>query len=88
MFIEYIDFQYLAIMAKSAMVITPEEIFVKYAEIQAKRRVFSLEWVEKNEDRYRANLKLYYVNNKERLNARKKELRREQKEARVLAMEA
>jgi hypothetical protein len=47
-----------------------------------------LEWVEKNEDRYRANLKLYYVNNKERLNARKKELRREQKEARVLAMEA
>ena len=56
---------------------TPEEILVKYAEIQAKRRVASLEWVNQNEDRYRANLRLYYVNNKERLNARKKELRRE-----------
>jgi hypothetical protein len=64
-------------MAKTAIVLTPEEILVKFAEIQAKRRVSSLEWVEKNEDRYRANLKLYYVNNKERLNARKKELRRE-----------
>jgi hypothetical protein len=74
-------------MAKSALVLTPEEILTKYAEIQAKRRVSSLEWVEKNEDRYRANLKLYYVNNKERLNARKKELRREQKEARVSALE-
>jgi hypothetical protein len=75
-------------MAKSALILTPEEILAKYANIQAKRRASSLEWVEKNEDRYRANLKLYYVNNKERLNARKKELRREQKEARVLAMEA
>jgi hypothetical protein len=74
-------------MAKSALVLTPEEILAKFAEIQAKRRVSSLEWVEKNEDRYRANLKLYYVNNKERLNARKKELRREQKEARVSALE-
>jgi hypothetical protein len=68
------------------MVLTPEEVLVKYAEIQSKRRISSLEWVEKNEDRYRANLKLYYVNNKERLNARKKELRREQKDARVLAL--
>jgi hypothetical protein len=74
-------------MAKSALVLTPEEILAKYAEIQVKRRVSSLEWVEKNEDRYRANLKLYYVNYKERLNARKKELRREQKEARVVALE-
>jgi hypothetical protein len=68
------------------MVLTPEEVLVKYAEIQSKRRISSLEWVEKNEDRYRANLKLYYVNNKERLNARKKKLRREQKDARVLAL--
>jgi hypothetical protein len=44
--------------------------------------------VEKNEDRYRANLKLYYVNNKERLNARKTELRREKRAAMVSAMEA
>ena len=64
-------------MAKTAKVMTPDEILVKYAEIQEKRRAYSLEWVEKNDDRYRANLRLYYVNNKERLNARKKELRRE-----------
>jgi hypothetical protein len=74
-------------MAKSALILSPEEILAKYEEIRVKRRVSSLEWVEKNEDRYRANLKLYYVNNKERLNARKKELRREQKEARVSALE-
>jgi hypothetical protein len=37
-------------MAKSAMVMTPEDILAKYAEIQAKRRVSSLEWVEKNLD--------------------------------------
>jgi hypothetical protein len=75
-------------MAKSALVLTPEEILAKYANIQAKRRASSLEWVEKNEDRYRANLKLYYVNNKERLNARKTELRREKRAAMVSAMEA
>jgi hypothetical protein len=75
-------------MAKSALILTPEEILAKYANIQVKRRASSLEWVEKNEDRYRANLKLYYVNNKERLNARKTELRREKKAAMVSAMEA
>ena len=64
-------------MAKIAKIMTPEETVVKYAEIQEKRRAYSLEWVEKNDDRYRANLRLYYINNKERLNARKKELRRE-----------
>ena len=64
-------------MAKIAKIMTPEEILAKYAEIQEKRRAYSLEWVEKNDDRYRANLRLYYINNKERLNARKKELRRE-----------
>ena len=75
-------------MAKIAKIMTPEEILVKYAEIQAKRRVASLEWVNQNEDRYRANLRLYYVNNKERLNARKKELRREKAEAKkTLKME-
>ena len=68
-------------MAKTAKVMTPDEILVKYAEIQEKRRAYSLEWVSKNDDRYRANLRLYYINNKERLNARKKELRREKAEA-------
>lgn len=75
-------------MAKIAKILTSEETIAKYAEIREKRRIASLGWIEKNEDRYRANLKLYYVNNKERLNARKKELRREQKEARVSVMEA
>ena len=60
---------------------TPEETVAKYAEIQAKRRIASLEWATLNEGRYRANLRLYYINNKERLNARKKELRREKAEA-------
>ena len=68
-------------MAKSAKILTPEETVAKYAEIQAKRRVATLEWVSLNEDRYRANLRLYYVNNKERLNSRKKELRREKADA-------
>ena len=74
-------------MAKTAKVMTPDEILAKYAEIQEKRRAYSLEWIEKNEDRYRANLKLYYINNKERLNARKKELRREKAEAKSLVVE-
>ena len=74
-------------MAKTAKVMTPEEILAKYAEIQEKRRAYSLEWVEKNPDKYKANLKLYYVNNKERLNARKKELRREKAEAKILVVE-
>jgi hypothetical protein len=75
-------------MAKSALILTPEEILAKYEEIRVKRRASSLEWVEKNEDRYRANLNIYYVNNKERLNARKTELRREKRAAMVSAMEA
>ena len=74
-------------MAKTAKVMTPEEILAKYAEIQAKRRISSLGWVEKNTDKYKANLRLYYVNNKERLNARKKELRREKAEAKSLVVE-
>ena len=68
-------------MAKTAKVMTSDEILAKYAEIQEKRRAYSLEWVQQNDARYRANLRLYYVNNKERLNARKKELRREKAEA-------
>ena len=67
-------------MAKTATLLTPEETVAKYAEIQEKRRVSCLNWTEKNDDRYRANLRLYYQNNKERLNARKTELRREKSE--------
>lgn len=74
-------------MAKIAKVLTAEETVAKYTEMREKQRTASLEWVLKNEDRYRANLKLYYVNNKERLNARKKELRREQKEAKILIVD-
>ena len=64
-----------------------EETLAKYAEIQTKRRVSSLAWISLNDDRYRANLRLYYQNNKERLNARKKELRREKAEAKALVVE-
>ena len=73
-------------MAKTAKVMSTEETLAKYADIQAKRRISSLEWVSLNEDRYRANLRLYYQNNKERLNARKKELRRDKAEAKILVV--
>ena len=74
-------------MAKTAKVMSTEETLAKYAEIQTKRRVSSLAWISLNDDRYRANLRLYYQNNKERLNARKKELRREKAEAKALVVE-
>ena len=74
-------------MAKTAKVMSTEETLAKYADIQAKRRISSLAWISLNDDRYRANLRLYYQNNKERLNARKKELRREKAEAKALVVE-
>ena len=74
-------------MAKTAKVMSTEETLAKYAEIQGKRRISSLAWISLNDDRYRANLRLYYQNNKERLNARKKELRREKAEAKSLVVE-
>ena len=74
-------------MAKTAKVMSTEETLAKYAEIQGKRRISSLAWISLNDDRYRANLRLYYQNNKERLNARKKELRREKAEAKALVVE-
>lgn len=60
--------------------LTIEEQALRYEKISSQQRLRTQTWIAKNQERYKANIKSYYELNKDRLNARSKELRRIKKE--------